>query len=71
MINFESYSLIHCCLRLDVAIPIHYATMVEIPFMLFLPYLQLSDFGFARAMSAKTVVSRSIKGIYVSSSHDS
>jgi hypothetical protein len=44
--------------------------MVEIPFMLFLPYLQLSDFGFARAMSAKTVVSRSIEGIYISSSHD-
>jgi len=42
--------------------------MVEIPFTLFLAYLQLCDFGFARAMSANTVVLRSIKGIYFSSS---
>jgi hypothetical protein len=33
--------------------------------------LQLCDFGFARAMSANTVVLRSIKGIYFPSSHTS
>jgi len=53
---------------LQVVILIHCATMVEIPFTLFLAYLQLCDFGFARAMSANTVVLRSIKGIYFSSS---
>jgi hypothetical protein len=42
-------------------------TLQWLKFHLFLAYLQLCDFGFARAMSANTVVLRSIKGIYFSS----
>jgi hypothetical protein len=48
-----------------------YTTMFGITIVFFLAYLQLCDFGFARAMSANTVVLRSIKGIYFSSSHSS